>query len=146
MAFRATQALRMAVTKTSTGLVGLAVDPNGRVNYINMGKKILDRVKKIPPHAQYRKDVEAIFSYRLKVCEENEDEEKIEQTIALGQLEEMIEEGKDELKLIDMYYDAKMWEVVDKMNEGREDLALDDYTDPEDLIASGESAEASSSK
>lgn len=45
MAFRATQALRMAVTKTSTGLVGLAVDPNGRVNYINMGKKILDRVK-----------------------------------------------------------------------------------------------------
>lgn len=76
----------------------------------------------------------------------NDQEEKIEQTIALGQLEEMIEEGKDELKLIDMYYDAKMWEVVDKMNEGREDLALDDYTDPEDLIASGESAEASSSK
>lgn len=29
--------------------------------------------QKIPPHAQYRKDVEAIFSYRLKVCEENED-------------------------------------------------------------------------
>lgn len=45
MAFRATQALRMVVKKTSTGLVGLAVDTNGRANYIAMQKKILENVK-----------------------------------------------------------------------------------------------------
>lgn len=45
MAFRATQALRMVVKKSSTGLVGLAVDTNARANYIAMQKKILESVK-----------------------------------------------------------------------------------------------------
>lgn len=45
MAFRASQALRMVVTKTSTGLVGLAVDVNGRANLIALQKKILESVK-----------------------------------------------------------------------------------------------------
>lgn len=45
MAFRATQALRMVVKKTSTGLVGLAVDVNGRANFIAMQRQILDKIK-----------------------------------------------------------------------------------------------------
>lgn len=45
MAFRVTRALRMVVTKTSTGLVGLPVDVNGRANLIALQKKILESVK-----------------------------------------------------------------------------------------------------
>lgn len=45
MAFRATQALRMVVKKTTTGLVGLAVDVNARANFISMQKQILQKIK-----------------------------------------------------------------------------------------------------
>lgn len=45
MAFRATQALRMVVKKTSTGLVGLAVDVNARANFIALQKQILEKIK-----------------------------------------------------------------------------------------------------
>lgn len=45
MAFYATRALRMVVTKTSTGLVGLAVDVNARANFIGMQKQILEKIK-----------------------------------------------------------------------------------------------------
>ena len=48
MAFRATQALRMVVKKTTTGLVGLAVDVNGRANFIAMQRQILDKIKVRP--------------------------------------------------------------------------------------------------
>lgn len=72
-------------------------------------------------------------------------EEVIEKTIALGQLEEMIEQGKLELKLIDKYHETRMWEVVDQMNEGRTDLdELDDYMDPINPVESGQSEKASS--
>lgn len=45
MAFRATQALRMVVKKTSTGLVGLAVDVNARANFIALQQQILEKIK-----------------------------------------------------------------------------------------------------
>lgn len=35
----------MVVKKTSTGLVGLAVDVNGRANFIAMQRQILDKIK-----------------------------------------------------------------------------------------------------
>lgn len=74
-------------------------------------------------------------------------EETIEQIIALGQLEEMIQQGKDELTLIDKYYESKIWEEIERMNEGRTDLELDDWLDPINPVESGEDkAEATSAK
>ncbi|CAM9627374.1 unnamed protein product [Scytosiphon promiscuus] len=121
MAFRATQALRMAVKKTSTGLVGLAVDVNARANFIALQKQILEKIKIIPDHAQYRKDVEAISGYRLKVATETEDEEAIEDEINHGQLEELLVDGKNELKLIDKYAEWRLWEAVEELNKERQD-------------------------
>lgn len=43
-AFRCARALR-AVAKTTTGLVGVKVDPNARMNLIVMQKKLLEAVK-----------------------------------------------------------------------------------------------------
>lgn len=61
-------------------------------------------------------------------------EETIEQEINRGQLEELIEQGNMELKLIDKYYEWRMWEVVEKMNSGRKEL--DSTEAPEDADAS----------
>lgn len=109
--FRATRLLR-AVTKTSTGLVGLRVDVNGRKNLIEVQKKLLAAVQTIPEDAAYRKSVEATANHRLKVATETEDEKAIEDLIAFGQLEELIEQGNDELELIEFYAEHRGWEKV----------------------------------
>jgi NADH dehydrogenase (ubiquinone) 1 alpha subcomplex subunit 5 len=93
-----------ATYKTSTGLVGLAVDPNGRENLLSLSGKILSSVQKIPAEAQYRIDVEKWFNYIQKVATDNTDVRAIENEIDLGQVEELLEMGNTELELIDYYY------------------------------------------
>lgn len=44
----ASRMLRMAVTKTSTGLVGLKVNPNARQDLIKIYRRTLDEVKVRP--------------------------------------------------------------------------------------------------
>lgn len=108
---------RRVVTKTSTGLVGLAVDPDGRKNLIDYQEKILKELSDIPEDAAYRVHTEAITRYRLKTALEIEDEDALEAAIGQGQLEELIEEAKDELGIITMYKDAKMWDVVKDLHK-----------------------------
>lgn len=81
---------RNVVTKTTTGIVGLNVDPNGRTNLIAAYEKILTELQvgspthargtlhpeswqAIPEDAAYRKAVEAIATYRIKTAQELED-------------------------------------------------------------------------
>uniref|UniRef100_A0A7S2BEJ1 NADH dehydrogenase [ubiquinone] 1 alpha subcomplex subunit 5 n=1 Tax=Florenciella parvula TaxID=236787 RepID=A0A7S2BEJ1_9STRA len=111
-ALRLTRPVAQAVHKTSTGLVGLKVDLNGRANLIAMQQQLLEAVKAIPETAAYRQSVEATATYRLKVATEETDEEAIEKTIGFGQLEELIEQGKDEMELIDYYAGEKGWEMA----------------------------------
>jgi hypothetical protein len=61
-----------ATYKTTTGLVGLKVDPEGRENLLKYSEKVLSEVQRIPV-CQYRKDVEAFFNYFVKVCREKVD-------------------------------------------------------------------------
>ena len=98
-------ALRCLSTyKTSTGLVGLAVDPNARVNLIPLSGEVLSAVKKIPADSQYRIDVEKWFSYIQRTATDLTDVKAIEDEIGLGQIEEVMEMGKTELELIDIYH------------------------------------------
>lgn len=94
----------LSTYKTSTGLVGLAVDPNGRDNLIALSGEVLSAVKKIPAESQYRIDVEKWFSYIQRTATEKTDVKSIEDEIGLGQIEEVLEMGKTELELIDIYY------------------------------------------
>ncbi|CAM9741333.1 unnamed protein product, partial [Phaeothamnion confervicola] len=83
--------------KTATGLTGLAVDPNARANLIKVQQQVLEKIKIIPAGVAYRDAVEKTFSYRLKVAQDAEDEDKIEEEIGMGapiQLEELIDEAK----------------------------------------------------
>ncbi|KAF4322586.1 hypothetical protein BBO99_00003789 [Phytophthora kernoviae] len=117
----ASRVLRMAVTKTSTGLVGLPVNPNARQDLIQLYRRTLQEI--LPPEAKnYRNAVEKITNFRLNVVETHEDvseagddgtilvEDTIERTINCGQLEELIEQAEDELSVIPVYLEHKLWE------------------------------------
>jgi NADH dehydrogenase (ubiquinone) 1 alpha subcomplex subunit 5 len=91
----------LAKVKQTTGIVGLDVAPNAREVLINLYSKTLKEIKAVPEDEGYRKAVESFTTHRLKVCEEEVDWEKIEERIGCGQVEELIEEAQDELKLIE---------------------------------------------
>lgn len=48
-------------------------------------------------------------------------EEAIEDEINDGQLEEMLVDGINELKLIDKYAEWRLWEAVDELNKERQE-------------------------
>lgn len=91
----------MAKVKETTGIVGLEVVPNAREVLINLYNKALKEIKAVPENEGYRKAVESFTTHRLKVCQEEQDWEMIEKRLGCGQVEELIEEAQDELKLID---------------------------------------------
>lgn len=90
----------LAKVKQTTGIVGLDVVPNAREVLIELYTKTLKEVQAIPEDEGYRKAVEHFTRFRLKVCQELDDWEAIEKRIASGQVEELIEEARDELTLI----------------------------------------------
>lgn len=90
----------MARVKETTGIVGLDVVPNAREVLISLYTKTLKEIKRVPEDEGYRKAVESFTSHRLKVCQEEEDWEQIEKRLGCGQVEELIEEAQDELKLM----------------------------------------------
>ncbi|GAQ81908.1 NADH-ubiquinone oxidoreductase 1 alpha subcomplex subunit 5 [Klebsormidium nitens] len=102
----------LSAAKESTGIVGLDVVPNAREVLIGLYDQTLKVVKdQIPEQAEYRRSVERITNYRLKVCQEEEEHDRIEQRIGCGQVEELIEQANDELELIPVMVESKPWEV-----------------------------------
>lgn len=90
----------MAKVKETTGIVGLEVVPNAREVLINLYNKTLKEIEAVPEDERYRKDVESFTRHRLKVCREEDDWEMIEKRLGCGQVEKLIVEAQDELKLI----------------------------------------------
>lgn len=91
----------MGRSKQTTEIVELYDVPNAREVLIELYGKILHEIQKVPKDHGYRKAVERIINEKLMVCQEEEDLKKIESRLGCGQIEELIEEAKDELKLID---------------------------------------------
>jgi NADH dehydrogenase (ubiquinone) 1 alpha subcomplex subunit 5 len=111
-----------ATYKTSTGLVGLAVDPNGRENLQAISQKVLDAAKKLPAGIEYRNHLEQWFNYLKKVATEKTDIKAIEDEVDLGQIEELIEIGKSELELVHYYAENKAWELVEEAQKDANEL------------------------
>lgn len=103
----------MARVKETTGIVGLDVVPNAREVLISLYTKTLKEIKRVPEDEGYRKAVESFTSHRLKVCQEEEDWEQIEKRLGCGQVEELIEEAQDELKLMGLLNEWDPWGVPD---------------------------------
>jgi NADH dehydrogenase (ubiquinone) 1 alpha subcomplex subunit 5 len=110
--------------KTSTGLVGLAVDPNGRETLNGLTAKILSSVKRLPDDAAYRTEVEQWYQYIANVTSEKNDIRAIEDEIDLGQIEEVIEMAKNELQLIDFYYENHGADLVKEAKLEADELAI----------------------
>ena len=92
-----------AVTKTSTGLVGLDVDPDYKNTLTNLYEDILETAKGIPEGAPYRGFLEATVSRNLKVVKESPDAETIEKTIGLGQVEQLAQQARRQLDYLPRY-------------------------------------------
>lgn len=103
----------MAKVKETTGIVGLDVVPNAREVLISLYAKTLKEIQAVPEDEGYRKAVESFTRHRLKVCQEEDDWETIEKRLGCGQVEELIEEARDELKLISHMIEWKPWGVPD---------------------------------
>lgn len=113
--------------KETTGLVGLDVVPNAREVLITLYDQTLKAVEGIPASAEYRKAVERFTKFRLQVCQEEQDWEKIEERINGGQVEELIVMAKDELTLIDKMKEWKPWEVPEGY---KVEIEIDDASVP----------------
>ncbi|KAI3705756.1 hypothetical protein L1987_75997 [Smallanthus sonchifolius] len=110
---RPSSLMMMARVKETTGIVGLDVVPNAREVLIGLYNKTLTEIQRVPEDEGYRKAVESFTRHRLKVCEEEQDWETIEKRLGCGQVEELIEEAQDELKLIDKMIEWDPWGVPD---------------------------------
>ncbi|CAL1371094.1 unnamed protein product [Linum trigynum] len=113
MFLRAISRPLMAKVKQTTGIVGLDVVPNAKEVLISLYSKTLNEIQAVPPDEGYRKAVESFTKHRLKVCQEEEDWEAIEKRLGCGQVEELIEEARDELKLIEKMIEWDPWGVPD---------------------------------
>ncbi|KAM1052432.1 hypothetical protein ACFX13_000019 [Malus domestica] len=96
-----------------TGIVGLDVVPNAREVLIELYSKTLKEVQAVPKDEGYRKAVESFTHHRLNVCREEEDWDAIEKKLGCDQVEELIEEARDELTLIGKMIEWDPWAVHD---------------------------------
>ncbi|KAL1206727.1 putative NADH dehydrogenase [ubiquinone] 1 alpha subcomplex subunit 5 [Cardamine amara subsp. amara] len=103
----------LAKVKQTTGIVGLDVVPNARAVLIDLYSKTLKEIQAVPEDEGYRKAVESFTRHRLNVCKEEEDWEVIEKRLGCGQVEELIEEARDELTLIGKMIEWDPWGVPD---------------------------------
>uniref|UniRef100_A0A7S1BDV4 Uncharacterized protein n=1 Tax=Corethron hystrix TaxID=216773 RepID=A0A7S1BDV4_9STRA len=107
--------------------VGLPVDPNGVSNLEEANRAILEKIRAVPETAQYRTNVEQVSRYRLSVIEEHRDDaKKIEEEIDCGQIEEMIEQAKDELSLIDVYVKERVWELIEERDREAKAVSVEE--------------------
>jgi len=105
--------------KTSTGIVGLAVDPNAISKIITTNQALLDRLNAsdMPQDATYRTNIEAIAKHRIQICQDHPtDPEAVEEAVQMGQVEELVEQAEKEMAVLEMYLDRRMWECVEQVD------------------------------
>jgi hypothetical protein len=94
------------VTKTSTGLVGLAVDPDYHNTLVSLYEQTLKTLEGIPEGAAYRVALEATIKRNLAIVKDAPDAETIERAIGLGQVEELAAMTRKQLAYLPEYIGA----------------------------------------
>ena len=100
--------------------VGLDVDPDAITKIADLNQSLLDKIANsdMPASAQYSINVSKIANFRINVCKEfPNDPEKVEELIDCGQVEELVEQAKDEHIVMDMYLEKRYWELVGGSND-----------------------------
>ena len=101
----------MIPNKYTTGIVGIEALPNAREALATAVRKVLAQEKmQFPEGTGYRKIVEATYERRLDIIEKTAGVRDIEATIGSGQMEELLAQAKDELRLVSQMASWKPWE------------------------------------
>ncbi|KAJ3060169.1 hypothetical protein HDU98_003837 [Podochytrium sp. JEL0797] len=102
--------LRQAQTpKASTLLAGIPAHANARAELTSLYQRVLHSATRLPSSSVYRQAVEATHHSRLAVVAANESVAQIEKEIDGGQIEELLIQAEDELRLIKAMQDAEPW-------------------------------------
>ncbi|KAK6465229.1 hypothetical protein DFJ63DRAFT_14993 [Scheffersomyces coipomensis] len=110
---QAEEVLVKAASGYPTGLTGLYQHPNPRpalISLYNHTLTVLDT--KFPKESVYRQSVEALTKNRLKIVEEEEITENIENKIGGGLIEEIVIQAHEELNLANELASLKVWEEL----------------------------------
>jgi NADH dehydrogenase (ubiquinone) 1 alpha subcomplex subunit 5 len=73
----------------------------------------LSAVARLPATAVYRQAVESVTQHRLSVVNSTENVNEIEEKLNAGQIEELILQAEDELKLLAKMEEWKPWENLE---------------------------------
>ncbi|KAF8516214.1 NADH2 dehydrogenase [Hysterangium stoloniferum] len=113
--FRLSRPLYQKVLKASTGITGLSVHPNPLPDLRATLQLTLQRLNGIPQHSAYRRATTAIVQNRLDILDRaGEDVGRVEREIDQGQIEEVIAQAQDELRLVDHMGEWKAWEGLEE--------------------------------
>ncbi|GAB5586790.1 hypothetical protein Unana1_01690 [Umbelopsis nana] len=110
---RFTKTLFQAVTKSTTGIAGLPVHPNPRPHLISTYNATLTAAARLPTTAVFRQAVESLTQHRLSIVNSTENINEIEEKLDAGQIEEVILQAEDELKLVGKMEEWKPWEPLE---------------------------------
>jgi len=107
------------ICNTKPPQVGLKVEPDWYNVMLNRFQALLDKMEAsdMPETAQYRIDVTKWCNFVIRAVKSNpEDPEAVEETVQMGQVEELIEMAEDEMIALDTYLRTRMWELVEATN------------------------------
>jgi NADH dehydrogenase (ubiquinone) 1 alpha subcomplex subunit 5 len=111
-----TSPLRMAGAlrgKQTTGIVGLEVDADGKNTLLSLYAKTLTALEGVPAASEYRKTVEGLTKERLAAVNSTSDLLAIEAKVGAGQIEQLIQQAQDELKLIPTLIASRAFDSYD---------------------------------
>lgn len=112
---QAEEVLVKAASGYPTGLAGLYQHPNPRPALISLYNHTLSYLgNNFPEHSVYRQSVEAMTKNRLKIVEDNEINEVIENKIGGGLIEEIVVQASEELHLARELSKLKVWEELEE--------------------------------
>lgn len=112
---QAEEVLVKAAAGNPTGLTGIYQHPNPRPALISLYNHTLSTLNtKFPSSSIYRQSVEALTKNRLKIVEENDITEEIENKIGGGLIEEVIIQAHEELTLANELAELKCWEELEE--------------------------------
>ncbi|RPD82592.1 NADH2 dehydrogenase [Lentinus tigrinus ALCF2SS1-7] len=116
--FRFTRPLFTAVTKRSTGIVGLKVHHDPLPELKKTYEATLQTLSAIPQTSVYRQGTEALTLHKLKVLERaNGDIAAVEKELDEGQIEESLDIAQDELGVANKMLEWKAWEPLEEKPE-----------------------------
>lgn len=95
-----------------TGLAGLPVVQNPHLELAKLYSKILRHLKTLPENSKYRIITHQLINERKTVVESTTNRDEIEKKIGGGLCEELIEQAKGELKLIEVMEKHRVWEPL----------------------------------